>query len=172
MDLDDFIITVFCVVDEAIPAVLDGQRLRQCGPAPHLADSEVITMEVVGEYLGLEQDSALFAYFRHHYAHFFPALRSVHRTTFVRQAANLWRLKERLWQHALGQLSHDATLALIDSFPLPVCQFARAHRCRRFRGEAAFGKDTLARQTFYGLRVHVRLEWPGVIARFCVAPAR
>jgi len=27
------------------------------------------------------------------------------------------------------------------------------------------------RQTFYGLRVHVRLVWPGVIARFCVAPA-
>ena len=59
----------------------------------------------------------------------------------------------------------------MDSFPLPVCQFARAYRCRRFRGEAAYGKDTLVRQTFYGLRVHVRLEWPGVITRFCVAAA-
>jgi Transposase DDE domain len=29
----------------------------------------------------------------------------------------------------------------------------------------------LVRQTFYGLRVHVRLEWPGVITRFCIAPA-
>ena len=61
--------------------------------------------------------------------------------------------------------------AIIDSFPLPVCQFARAYSCRRFRGDAAFGKDTLARQTFYGMRVHVRLGWPGVITRFCVAPA-
>lgn len=171
MDLDDFIITVFCVVDEMIPAALSGQRLRQHGPQPTLWDSEVITMEVVGEYLGLEQDSALFAYFRRHYAHFFPALRTLHRTTFIRQAANLWRLKERLWQQALGRVPHDATFGIIDSFPLPVCQFARAYRCRRFRGEAAFGKDTLARQTFYGMRVHVRLEWPGVITRFCVAPA-
>jgi DDE family transposase len=171
MDLDDFIITVFCVVDEAIPRVLDGQRLRQRGPQPVLADSEVITMEVVGAYLGLEQDSALFAYFRQHYAHFFPALRTLHRTTFVRQAANLWRLKERLWQQVLDQIPHDPTFGIIDSFPLPVCQFARAYRCHRFRGEAAFGKDTLARQTFYGLRVHVRLAWPGVITRFCVAPA-
>jgi hypothetical protein len=48
MDLDGFTITVFCVVDEAIPRVLDGQRLRQRGPQPVLADSEVITMEVVG----------------------------------------------------------------------------------------------------------------------------
>lgn len=171
MDLDDFIIAVFCVVDEAIPRALDGQRLRQRGPQPVLADSEVITMEVVGEYLGLEQDSALFAYFRRHYTHFFPALRTLHRTTFVRQAANLWRLKERLWQEVLTRVPHDPSFAIIDSFPLPACQFARAYRCRRFRGEAAFGKDTLVRQTFYGLRVHVRLDWPGVITRFCVAPA-
>ena len=171
MNLDDVIIAVFCVVDEAIPRALDGQRLRQRGPQPVLADSEVITMEVVGEYLGLEQDSALFAYFRRHYAHFFPALRTLHRTTFVRQAANLWRLKERLWQEVVARVPHDPTFAIIDSFPLPACQFARAYRCRRFRGEAAFGKDTLVRQTFYGLRVHVRLDWPGVITRFCLAPA-
>ncbi len=171
MDLDDFIIGVFCVVDEAVLHATDGQRLRQRGPQPTLADSEVITMEVVGEYVGLEQNSALFAYFRRHYAHFFPALRTLHRTTFVRQAANLWRLKERLWQQVLDLIPHDPTFAIIDSFPLPVCQFARAYRCRRFRGEAAFGKDTLVRQTFCGMRVHVRLEWPGVIARFCVAPA-
>ena len=171
MDLDDFIIAVFCVVDEALLRVMDGQRVRQRGPQPVLADSEVITMEVVGAYLGLEQDSALFTYFRQHYAHFFPALHALHRTTFVRQAANLWRLKERVWQAVLERVPHDPTFAIIDSFPLPVCQFARAYRCRRFRGEAAFGKDTLVRQTFYGLRVHVRLEWPGVIVRFCVAPA-
>ena len=156
---------------EAVPRVLDGQRLRQRGPCPTLTDSEVLTMEVVGEYLGLGQDSALFAYFRCHYVHFFPALRTLHRTTFVRQAANLWRLKERLWQELLDAVPHDPTFAIIDSFPLPACQFARAYRCHRFRGEAAFGKDTLVCQTFYCLRVHVRLEWPGVITRICVAPA-
>ena len=147
MDLDDFIIHVFCVVDEAIPLVTAGRRLRQRGPLPVLADSEVVTREVVGEYLGLEQDRALFASFRRHYAHCFPALRTLHRTSFVRQSANLWRLKERLWQHLLQQVPHDPTFAIVDSLPLPVCQFARAYRCRCFRGEAAFGKDTLVRQT-------------------------
>ena len=171
MDLDTFIIAVFCWIDEAVPQVTGGRRLRERGPAPTLADSEVLTMEVVGEYLGLVQDRALFAYFRQHYAHFFSAVSRLHRTTFVRQAANLWRLKERLWHQVLNSVPHDAHFAIIDSFPLPVCQFARAHRCRRFRAEAAFGKDTLAKQTFYGVRVHVRLEWPGVITRFCLAAA-
>ena len=55
--------------------------------------------------------------------------------------------------------------------PLPACLFARAYRCSRFRGEAAFGKDTLLRQTFYGFRVHMRVCWPGVITRLSVAPA-
>jgi hypothetical protein len=171
MDLDDVIIAVFCVVDEAIAHVTVGQSLRQRGPPPVLAASEVITLEVVGEYLGLAQDSALFAYFRRHSAHFFPALRTLHRTTFVRHAAHLWRLKERLWQRVLAQIPHDPTFAVIESFPLPLCPFACAYRCRRFRAEAAVGNATLVRQTCYGLRVHVRLEWPGVIARFCVAPA-
>ena len=100
MDLDTFIIAVFCLVDDAIPQLTGGHRLRERGSEPIMADSEVLTMEVVGEYLGLAQDSTLFAYFRRHSAHFFPALRTLHRSTFVRQAANLWRLKERLWQRA------------------------------------------------------------------------
>ncbi len=171
MDLDDFLLAGFCVVEEALPHVLGGRRGRQRGPAPPVAESEVLTMDVVGESRGVEQEKALFAYFRQHYAHFFPALRTLHRTTFVRQAASPWRLKERLWQHVLAQIAHDPTFAILDSLPLPVCQFARASRCRRFREEAAFGKEALVRQTFYGLRVHVRLDWPGVITRFCVAPA-
>jgi hypothetical protein len=170
MDLDTLIISVFCWLDEAWPTLVTGQRLRQRGPAPVLDDREVVTMEVVGAYLGLTQDTALFTYFRRHWAHFFPAVRQVHRTTFVRQAANLCGLKERLWQHLLTQIPHDPTFALIDSFALPVCQFARAKRCQRFAEEAAYGYDHLTRHTFYGLRFHARVCWPGVITQFELAP--
>jgi len=171
MDLDGLIIGTYCVIDDGLKAWLGVRRLRQRGPQPVLADSEVLTMEVVGEYLGWDRDTELYSYFRRHYSHFFPALCRVHRTTFVRQAANLWRAKEYLWQLLLGCIHHDPVFALVDSFPLPVCQFARAPRCERFRGDAAFGKDTVLMQTFYGFRVHVRLSWPGVITRFSVAPA-
>jgi hypothetical protein len=105
MDLDVVIIAVYCLVDDAIPQVLKGHRLRRRGPEPILADSEVVTMGVVREDLGLVQDSALFAYFRRHYAQFFPVLRSLHRTAVVRQAPNLWRLKELIWHDALASTS-------------------------------------------------------------------
>jgi DDE family transposase len=168
VDLSTFIVTVFCLIDDRIAEL---GRLRERGPSPTLFDSEVLTIEIVGEFLGLDEDTELFAYFRRHYAHFFPNLRRVHRTTFTRQAANLWKAKEYLWQRLLAETPHDPTFALADSFPLPACLFARAYRCRRFKGEAAFGKDTLLKQTFYGFRVHVRVCWPGVITRISVAPA-
>ena len=66
-----------------------------------MCDAEVLTMEVVGEYLGLSQDQALFRYFRQHYGHFFPGLVQIDRTTFVRQAANLWKVKEQVYSKKL-----------------------------------------------------------------------
>lgn len=113
----------------------------------------------------------LYDYFRRYYGAWLLALRRVHRTTFARQAANLWAVKERVWQQLVRRVPHEPDFALVDSFPLPVCQFARAHRCRRLRGEAAYRKDTPVRQTFYGFRAHVRLCWPSVIARAVLAPA-
>lgn len=171
MDLDSLIVTVFCLVDDILRQLLAGQKLRRRGPQPQLSDSEVLTMEAIGEFLGLDQDRALFAYFRRHYAHFFPALRSLHRTTFVRQAANLWKVKERVWQRTLTQLGYDPAISLIDSFPVPVCRFARATRCRRLREVSAYGYDELAHQTFFGVRAHLRVCWPGVIVGLHLSPA-
>jgi len=172
MNLDDLIIAWFCLIDDLVPLTTEKEHLRQSGPEPTLADSEVITMEVIGMYLGLNQDTKLFAYFQRHWGQFFPALAHLHRTTFVRQATNLWKVKEHLWCVIRDHLlTYDPTVGIIDSFPLPVCQFARAYRCRRFRGEASYGKDTVIRQTFYGFRLHARICWPGVITRIELVPA-
>ena len=101
MDLSSFIVAVFCLIDDRIAGL---GRLRARGPAPTLFDSEVLTIEVIGEFLGLDEDTELFEYFRrHYYAHFFPNLLRVHRTTFTRQAANLWKAKEGLWQELLPE---------------------------------------------------------------------
>ncbi len=171
MDLDTFIIAVFCLFDDALPEVVSRRRLRRRGPQPTLADSEVLTMEVVDEFLSLGQDKALYHYFRRHWPHSFPTLRQGHRTTFVRQVASLWVVKQRLWRQLLGQIPHDPSLALMARFPLPLCRFARASRGHRFRGLAAHGHDALNRQTFYGFRCHVRLAGPGIITRFRLAAA-
>ena len=171
MDLETLIIVVFCVVDDLVRDLCRECRLRQRGPAPVLADSEVLTVEIVGEFLGLDTDRGLHAYFRRHFGHLFPGLREVHRTTFLRQAANLRAIKLALWRHLAAATRRDPALTLIDSLPVPVCRFARAYRCRAFRGLAAFGYDPVAHQTYYGLRLHLRVARPGVITAATLAPA-
>jgi hypothetical protein len=167
MDITTFIIATFCLLDDQIA----GKRLRRRGPQPTLKDSEVLTIEVVGEFLGLETDSNIFIYFRRHYADWFPGLRKIDRTTFVRQAANLWKIKQELWQSLVKRIPSDPYFSIVDSFPVPVRRLARANRCRLYRTSAAYGHDEVARQTYYGFRAHVRLAWPGVIVDCTVAPA-
>lgn len=146
-------------------------RLRTRGPQPLLRDSEAIATEIVGECLGLSQDKKIFEYFRRHCAHFFPGIAGICRTTFVRQAANLWSVKRHIRQNLVYRIPRREDVSIIDSMPLPVCKFPRAPRCKQFRGEAGFGKDHVIRQTFYGFRLHAIVQYPGVIREVAIEPA-
>lgn len=104
----------------------------------------------MGESLSIDTDEGLYSYFRRHDGEWFPGLRRIHRSTFARQTANLWAVKKELRRHLLELIDFDPAISLIDSFPVPVCRFARAYRCRRLAEESAFGYDEMAKQTFYG----------------------
>jgi hypothetical protein len=66
MDARTLLVTVSCLIDDW----LAGRRLRQPGPTPVLSDSEVLTIECVGEVLGIDTDKGLDDHFRD----WFPAL--------------------------------------------------------------------------------------------------
>ena len=63
MTLELYIIAVFCFVEEEIEKILGGKKLRKCGSSPNLFDSEVICMEIVGEFLGIDDDKKIWEYF-------------------------------------------------------------------------------------------------------------
>lgn len=168
MDLNTFIVVIYCLIDDWLA---EQPRYRQRGPQPTLSDAEVLTIEVVGIWLSMATDKAIFLYFQRHYGDWFPGLRDIHRTTFVRQSANLWAVKVQLWRQLLRWVAHDPTDNIMDSMPLPVCRFARANRCRRLREVSAYGYDEVSRQKCFGLRVHARIAWPGVIRDLELLPA-
>src|SRR5436305_5556307 len=138
MTPQELLLEVFCLVDDELQAP-EFRRVRRAGPRPTLADSEVITIELVGEFWKLDADRDLFRHFRQHYAREFPALARVHRTTFARQAANLWRVKQLLQRRLAERAAAGEPVWLVDSLPVEACKFARATFCKRFGGEADYG---------------------------------
>ena len=166
----EFIIEVFCMIDDECKGVIADKRLRSRGFDPALSDSEVITIEIVGEFLGLDRDTAIWKYFRTHWRALFPALGS--RTTFARQAANLWAVKQMLHQRVVSRLGvANQRLFLIDGFPMPVCAFGRAPQARSFAGQASIGYCAVKKQYYYGFKGQIVCTASGVIVGVTVAPA-
>ena len=85
MPIEDFIIWTYCCVDDHLKAAVKGGRLRSRGFASALSDSEVITMEIVGEFLEIDTDKGIWQYFQAHWRHFFTAIGS--RSNFAKQAS-------------------------------------------------------------------------------------
>jgi Transposase DDE domain len=171
MTPQEYLLVLFCLIDDELQALRLG-RLRRRGPAPTLSDSEVITIELAGEALGRDCDRDVFRFFRRYHTAEFPALAWVHRTTFARQAANLFRVKQLIHSRLAERLACGDPVWLADSLPVHACQFARATFCRRFRGQADYGYDHLIKRTFYGFRLHLRTTREGLILAYELAPAR
>lgn len=181
MSLTEFLTEVFCLVDDMLLDLKgqlreNGEALRSRGPSPTVADSVVLTCELAGEFLGYDTDKGLLQYFRRHHQDLFPKLDEVCRTTFTRQAANLWsvkhmlrrRLLRRLWKRHRGVAPQ---IGITDSFPIPICRLMRASHCQLFEAEATFGHNETNDQTMYGFRGHVEVAWPGAVVSTAVAPA-
>lgn len=138
MSIEEFIINTFCLVDDYTKKVLNGKELRQRGFKPKLSDSEVITMEIVAEFQGIDTDKGAWKYFCNHWRELFPELGS--RSNFAKHSANLWKIKQELQKELAKQLgAFSDPLHLADGFPMPVCHFKRAGFSHIFAGEADYG---------------------------------
>lgn len=176
MTVTDYLLNVFYLIDTEIKA-MNLPRLRKRGPEPRLSDSEVITIELAGEFLGIDTDKGIYRFFRRYHGSEFPALAHVDRSTFARQAAALWRVKQLLHHRVLALLPlidpvDGQRWWVIDSFPIRTCRLARAPRGKLFKGLANYGHDpTTPRDLYFGLRVHLRTSDRGPVAQLELTPA-
>lgn len=165
MNIIDFITTVFVIVDDFCIKFAQPRQLRTRGFLPKLSDSEVITMEIVGEYLGFYKDKDIYKYFKRHWCCLFPELPD--RGNFARQSANLWQVKQIFFNYLTEH--EDKWLQILDSIPIEVCKFVRANHTKLFKGSASYGK--WFKETFFGYRLHLKITDLGMIKNFIVAPA-
>jgi hypothetical protein len=166
MDADTKLITVYLWVCDRLDQSVGGVRLRHRGFAPKLSDAEALTMEIFGELLGLRSDAAVWRYFKDHWSLWFPGLGSP--ANFAKQCANLHPVKQALLTQSF--MPGD-DVYLIDGFPVPVCHFARAHRSRAYRGEAAYGYCASKNEYYYGFKGHLTIDRAGRIVHFTLTAA-
>jgi len=170
MPIEDFIITVFCLIDDACKKIGGGHRLRTRGFEPKLSDSEVITMDVVGEFLGRDTDTGIWRYVKEHWFSLFPELGS--RGNYAKQSANLWIIKQRIQASFAAQSGAlSDTLHMADGLPMPICHFKRAGFSSIFKGIASYGYCASKSETYYGFKGNLAIGSDGMITGITVTPA-
>jgi hypothetical protein len=166
MPLEDFIIKTYILVDDFLKTL---PTLRKRGPSPQLTDAEVVTMEIVGEFLGHGSDKEIYDYFRTHWLSWFPKMGC--RTAFTRQLANLWGIKMEFQKGMVQRISPDNDLFLFDGIPLPTCNPKRMSRRNHFYGTGGFGYCAAKDKKYFGFKGHAVVNQQGLILNFTFAPA-
>src|SRR5215207_2331274 len=168
---EDYCLWMYVVVDELWPAV--APRCRRPGPAPVCSDSELVTMVLVGESRGWDEETDLVREWRGR-RHLFPAIPE--RSRFNRRRRALAPAINDLRRVALRllDLAEDRQRA-IDSLPVPALKFhlvpgSSAVGHWKEHG-AAFGKVTTKKQTIFGYKLQLLVTLNGVILDFLLAPA-
>lgn len=92
------------------------------------------------------------------------------RTRFYRRAKYLIPLLKLIRQKLTASIDQE-TIAVMDSFPLPVCHTARNFKTRIFRGSADISYNPSKKMWFYGFKVHVLVTLEGYVLNFIVTPA-
>ena len=169
---EDFILLVYTVIDDLYqPFAPASVSQRRNVNTAKMSDSEIITLGIRGELLGIDSENAWYAFVKRNYRHLFPRLCS--RTRFNRTRRALLQVTELLRQKLTQSFPIPASrYFVIDSFPLPVCKFGRARYCRSFRTDGAnYGKCPSKKETYFGFKVHALITLEGYITAFEVTPA-
>ena len=171
-NFEDFILTIFVVIDDlyqqyAPVSVSHRKRIKDA----KLSDSEIITISLCGEIVGIDSENAWFSFVKKNYLHLFPKIGS--RTRFNRTRRALLQTTELLRKKLVSAFSIPySPYFIVDSFPLPVCKFGRAHFCHTFCGYGAdYGKCPSKKETYFGYKVHAMITLEGFITTFEITPA-
>lgn len=142
---------------------------RVSGPSPKVSDSELITIYLFCELAGKHSESEHVRFVKQWLYSYFP--RMIDQSRYHRRLANLGRLINDVRLYVLNEvnlgLSDDH---IIDSTPIPVIGFRRAHYTPLFP-EAAYGRCAARNLTYYGFKLHLITDTQGIPVHFEMTPA-
>ena len=163
----------YVLVDD-LYRVLAAPHDRRPGPRSRCSESELITMTLLAEVVGLAEEAAFLGYLRRNHPALFPHLPE--RTRYNRRRRGLVAVTNRIrgglaLAVALRLEPEERDLCVIDSLPIPAVGFAHARGAHRWYGRAAYGYNAAKSQTYYGFKLHLLCTRSGLPLDFALTPA-
>lgn len=172
-DFADLCTYTYVLVDELYQVLVAPHDARP-GPRSAFTDSELISLTLAAELLGLDAETRFLAYVRRNHRALFPLLPE--RSRFNRRRRQLVEATNRIRSGLMARLwrvleAEGRDLAVIDSVPVPVVGYHRAKGDHRWAGEADFGRVPSKKQYVYGFKLHLLIAHCGLVLDFALAPA-
>jgi hypothetical protein len=173
LDLDTFLVTVYCVVDELYVERFGPYKPVRPGAAPTLSDSEVLTLLVLAQWAPRRSERRFLRYACRHWRGYVPCLLSP--SAFNKRARDL-----HLTVTALGPAVAERVVTqwqgvgyeVMDGVPVPLARRCRGLRRKLFTGEeAGLGKGGSDQDWYFGVHLLAAVHPSGVITGFVVGPA-
>ena len=146
------------------------------GPMSRCPDSDILTLAWLGELVGKDSERAWYNVVKSNLGDLFVYLPE--RSRFNRRRRNLCVASEKL-RKALVAFLPQAEVFIVDSFPMPLCDFKRAHGSQSpLKGADATGTQatyghaaTKGLGHFLGFRGHLMTTCYGLPVDFAIANA-
>jgi len=170
---EDLCTYVYVTVDDVFQASIQPADQRP-GPRSSFTDSELLTLTLVAELVGLDDETVFLNYVARTHHALFPVLPN--RSRYNRRRRALGEVLNTLRRSVLSALLtllplDDRPLCVLDSLPVPVVGFHHASGRHRWYGWATYGYNATKQQTIYGFKLHLLTTAEGIIADFALAPA-
>lgn len=148
-NLTDLFTNIFVITDDIYNEIIPMKvRNRRNVKDSKLSDSEIITISIVGELLTIDSEKSFFSLLKREYTDLFPKLGD--RTRFNRTKRNLHWVISKIREYISEFMqSYSNNIRVLDSMPIPICKFGRAHFSKCFKGEASYGRCAYKKETYF-----------------------
>lgn len=120
-----------------------------------MTDPEIITIQLLIEYLGKSQNDG----YKFLLANNPNLVNYVERSRFNRLVSNLFFVIKEIRKNI--PKNQKAEWKIIDSFPITVNKFGRAHFGKRLRDISSYGYCASKKEKYYGMKAHVIVDLNG-----------
>ena len=172
LDKTTVLTTLFTIVDDTMKgSAMIQQALKRPGPAPHLSDSEVITLALYQELIGEPREDHFLRLHQASLQPFFPRLNE--RSRYNRRKRDLWSiiLAVRVSLQLVLEACELEATAVIDSAPVPCVSYKRGKQASDFAGRADYGVCSSKAMKYFGCKLHSVVSLTGRILGFLLTPA-